>query len=71
MEIDDQSQRYIEQFHVAEQLRLVNGMNRLDGFDFNEQAAFEDRRDGGNREIISVVSVASCSVQPHHVLNVP
>ena len=30
MEVDDQSQRYIEPFPVAEQLRLVDGVNLFD-----------------------------------------
>ena len=38
MEIDDLSQRSIEQLHVAEQRCLVYGMNRLDGFRLNKQA---------------------------------
>jgi hypothetical protein len=36
-ELNDQSQRYIEHLHVAEQLSITNGMNRLNGFDFNQQ----------------------------------
>ena len=38
VEVDDQSKRDVEQFHVAEQLRLVNRMNGFDCFDFNERA---------------------------------
>ena len=34
MEINDQS-RNIEQFHVAEQLRLVDRMNRVNSFQFS------------------------------------
>jgi len=32
MEINDQSQRNIKQFHVAEQLRFIDRMNSFDGF---------------------------------------
>jgi hypothetical protein len=38
MEVDDQSQRYIEPFPVAEQLRLVDGVNLFDSLHFDKQA---------------------------------
>ena len=40
MEVDEQSDRDIEKFHVAQELRLVDGVQRRDGFKFNENAFF-------------------------------
>jgi hypothetical protein len=37
MLVDDQTQRDIKQFHVAEQLRLIGWTNVVCGFDFNKQ----------------------------------
>jgi len=38
VEVDDQPERYVEQLHIAQQLRFVNRMNGLDCLDFDEQA---------------------------------
>jgi len=38
MKIDDQSQRNVEQFHVAQQLCFMDRMNLFNGFDFDKQA---------------------------------
>ena len=43
IEVDQQSDRHIHQLHVTQQLRLVNGMNFLDGLCFNEKAGIHER----------------------------
>jgi hypothetical protein len=40
VEVDQQAQRHIEQFHVAEQLRLMNRQNFLHRLQFQQQAFF-------------------------------
>jgi len=57
MAVDNQSQRYIEQFHLSGS--------------FCEQGGWVNRGDGGNREMTSVNSVDSCSVHSHQILNIP
>lgn len=40
MEVDEESKGYIHQFHVAEQLRLVDRKHILQGFGLNKNAPF-------------------------------
>ena len=42
VEVDDQAQRNVKQFHVAQQLRLVNRHDVLNGFDFHLEAAIDE-----------------------------
>jgi hypothetical protein len=41
MEIENQSERHVEQFYIAHELGLVDGYDLLDGFDFNQQAVLD------------------------------
>ena len=41
MEVDQQANGDVEQFHVAEQLGLVDRQYLLDRFEFQQQAAFD------------------------------
>ena len=41
MEVDQQAKGDVEQFHVAEQLGLVDSQYLLDRFEFQQQAAFD------------------------------
>ena len=41
MEVDQQANGDVEQFHVAEQLGLVDRQYLLDRFEFEQQAAFD------------------------------
>jgi hypothetical protein len=43
VEVDDQSERDVKQFHVAEQLRFMNRMNGFDCLDFNKQALVDEQ----------------------------
>ncbi|HEY5707747.1 MAG TPA: hypothetical protein VIS96_19465 [Terrimicrobiaceae bacterium] len=40
VEVDQQTKRHIEQFHVAKQLRLMDRQNFLHGLKFQQQAFF-------------------------------
>jgi len=41
MEVDQEAYGDVQQFHVAEQLRLVDWQDLLDRFEFEQQAAFD------------------------------
>jgi hypothetical protein len=43
IEVDDQTQGDIQQFHVAEQLRFVDGMNFMDRFDLGKQTPLDQQ----------------------------
>jgi len=53
MEIDDPSQRDVEEFHIAEQLSLMDRMHPFDGLDLNEQTSVDQ---------LSDISAISCSI---------
>ena len=42
IEIDDETDGDVEQFHVAEKLGFVNGEHLDDGFRFDENAVFDE-----------------------------
>ena len=42
MEVNQKAYGNVEQFHVAEQLRLVDGHYLLNRFEFEQQAAFDE-----------------------------
>jgi len=43
VEIDDQAEWNVEQLHVAEQLRLVDGDDALDGFHLDQEASLDEK----------------------------
>ena len=43
MEVDEETNRHVEQFHVTEQLRLVNGNNFLNGFQLQQKAILDEQ----------------------------
>ena|SRR5579859_3911968 len=40
VEVDDQTQRNVQQLHVAKKLSLMNGQNLLNTFEFQQKAVF-------------------------------